>query len=186
VIEVDVTLPEFEGACNETPARGIYTGVPSIEVGQVMASRAASFEDLYREQYEGMVRLAYLLCGTHALAEDLVQESFAQVHQRWNQIEHPTTYLRTCVINATRVHHRRRARERSHFPELVADTVTADTPILMDAVARLPHRQRVALTLRYFEDRPEAEIAEILRCRPATVRSLIHRGLAALREVIER
>lgn len=150
-----------------------------------MAQGAASFEDLYCEQYEGMVRLAYLLCGTHALAEDLVQDSFAQLHQRWNRIDHPVTYLRTCVVNATRAHHRRTARERSHFPEVVTETVAAETPTLMDALARLPHKQRVALTLRYYEDRPDTEIAEILGCRPATVRSLIHRGLAALRRVIE-
>ena len=63
-------------------------------------------------------------------------------------------------------------------------TVTAETPIVLDTLATLPYRQRVALVLRFYEDRPDTEIAEILRCQPATVRSLVHRGLATLRKVI--
>jgi RNA polymerase sigma factor (sigma-70 family) len=49
---------------------------------------------------------------------------------------------------------------------------------------RLPDRQRQALVLRFYEDLPDAEIARLLGCRPATVRSLVHRGLAAVREVL--
>jgi RNA polymerase sigma factor (sigma-70 family) len=52
-------------------------------------------------------------------------------------------------------------------------------------LAALPYRQRAALVLRYYEDRPEAEIAELLGCRPATVRSLVHRGLSTLRTALE-
>jgi RNA polymerase sigma factor (sigma-70 family) len=56
---------------------------------------------------------------------------------------------------------------------------------LRSALLRLPVRQRTALVLRYFEDLPEATIAELLRCRPATVRSLVARGLEALRTTPE-
>jgi RNA polymerase sigma factor (sigma-70 family) len=58
--------------------------------------------------------------------------------------------------------------------------------MILDAIADLPYKQRAALVLRFYEDRPEREIAEALRCRPATVRSLIHRGLSSLSKVIER
>ena len=66
-----------------------------------------------------------------------------------------------------------------------------DTPDLVpydslrSALLRLPLRQRSALVLRYFEDLPDAAIAELLRCRPATVRSLVARGLEALRTTPE-
>jgi RNA polymerase sigma factor (sigma-70 family) len=47
---------------------------------------------------------------------------------------------------------------------------------------RLPDRQRIALVLRFYEDLPEREIADLLGCRPGTVKSLIHRGLARVRK----
>jgi RNA polymerase sigma factor (sigma-70 family) len=56
---------------------------------------------------------------------------------------------------------------------------------LDDAIAKLPARQRAAVVLRYYGDLSDAEIARALRCRPATVRSLVHRALAELRKVIE-
>jgi RNA polymerase sigma factor (sigma-70 family) len=148
--------------------------------------RPPSLEDLFREQYGAAVRLAYLLTGSRAVAEDVVQDSFVRLHGHWNRVQQPTAYLRATVVNACRAYHRRARRERTHFPELVVDSVSPETPIVLDALAALPYRQRAALALRFYEDRPDREIAEALRCRPATVRSLIHRGLTALRQVTER
>jgi RNA polymerase sigma factor (sigma-70 family) len=145
-----------------------------------------SLEDLFREQYGAAVRLAYLLTGSRAVAEDVVQDSFLRLHGHWNRVKQPTAYLRATVVNACRAYHRRERRERTHFPELVVDSVSPETPIVLDALAALPYRQRAALALRFYEDRPDREIAQALRCRPATVRSLIHRGLTALRQVTER
>jgi DNA-directed RNA polymerase specialized sigma24 family protein len=92
--------------------------------------------------------------------------------------------LRRSVVNACNSYHRRVGTERSHFHELVTDTVAPETPIVLDALAALPYRQRAALVLRFYEDRTEAEIAAALGCRPATVRSLVFRGLETLRKVI--
>jgi RNA polymerase sigma factor (sigma-70 family) len=141
---------------------------------------------LFREHYGAAVRLAYLLTGSRAVAEDLVQDSFVRLHGHWNRVEQPTAYLRASVVNACRAYHRRVRRERAHFPELVVDSVSPETPLILDALAALPYKQRAALVLRFYEDRPAQEIAKALHCRPATVRSLIHRGLAALRKVTER
>lgn len=55
---------------------------------------------------------------------------------------------------------------------------------LWDALLRLPYRQRAALVLRYYQDATEADIAAALDVRPATVRSLVHRGLAKLRKEV--
>jgi RNA polymerase sigma-70 factor (sigma-E family) len=145
-----------------------------------------SLAGLYAELYQPMVRLAYLLTGSVSVAEDLVQDSFARLHQRWNRVRTPSAYLRTSVVNACRAFHRRAHRERARFADLASEQVSAETPMVLDVLATLPYRQRAALVLRYWEDRPEAEIAEFLGCRPATVRSLVHRGLRTLREVIER
>jgi RNA polymerase sigma factor (sigma-70 family) len=51
-------------------------------------------------------------------------------------------------------------------------------------LAKLPDRQRAALVMRFYEDLPEDEIARALDCRPATVRSLVHRGLARMKEIL--
>jgi RNA polymerase sigma factor (sigma-70 family) len=88
-------------------------------------------------------------------------------------------------VNRCRSWGRRQVLERDRRPrppepaELVADE-------LWDALATLPERQRTAIVLRYYADLPDADIAEALGCRPATVRTSLHRGLAALRRVVER
>jgi RNA polymerase sigma factor (sigma-70 family) len=56
-----------------------------------------------------------------------------------------------------------------------------DRELLWRALGRLPERQRVAIVLRFYEDLPEAQVADILRCRPGTVKSRVSRGLEALR-----
>jgi RNA polymerase sigma-70 factor (sigma-E family) len=157
---------------------GALVGVEDRPTGRT------SLDDLYRDEFERMVRLAYLLTGSSAVAEDLVQDSFVRVQQKWGSIRQPSAYLRTSVVNACRAHHRTTKRHQARFPELVTEMVTPETPMLLDALARLPYRQRAALVLKFYEDRSEADIAETLKCRPATVRSLVHRGLATLRRVI--
>ena len=146
----------------------------------------ATFEELWVERRAGLLRLAYLLTGSRAVAEDVVQDAFVQLHRRWDSVRTPAPYLRTSVVNGCRMHHRRTSREQARFADLVTETAHPETPVVLDALAHLPYPQRAALVLRYYEDRPEAEIAELLGCRPATVRSHVHRGLAALREAMER
>lgn len=154
--------------------------------GEPSSPELRSIADLFVSRYGSAVRLAYLLTGSQAIAEDLVQDSFIRLHGRWDRIEHPSAYLRATVVNAARAHHRRARRERDHFPDLVVEAVSPETPMILDALSALPYRQRAALVLRFYEDRPEREIAEALGCRPATVRSLVRRGLANLSKVIER
>lgn len=144
-----------------------------------------SLSELYADRFAPMVRLAYLLTGSRAVAEDVVQDSFLRVQQHWDDVREPAAYLRTTVVNGCRAHHRRAGRERARYADLVAETVSAETPIVMDAVAKLPYRQRAALVLRFYEQWTEVEIAAALGCRPATVRSLVHRGLLSLRKVME-
>ncbi len=66
------------------------------------------------------------------------------------------------------------------------DAAQLDADELFDALATLPYRQRAALVLQFYEGLPQSEIARVLRCREGTVASLVHRGLAQLRRVIER
>jgi RNA polymerase sigma factor (sigma-70 family) len=142
--------------------------------------------ELFRDQYEKVIRVAYLLTGSQATAEDLVQDSFIRIQPKLGRLESPAAHLRTTVVNACSGHHRKVFRDRARFADLVTINVSPETPMIADVVAKLPYKQRVAVVLRYYEDRPDEEIAEVLSCRPATVRSLLHRGLQTLRKEIER
>ena len=141
--------------------------------------------ELYRQRYEPMVRLAYLLTGDHSVAEELVQDAFVNVHRNWHRAEHPPAYLRMAVVNGCRSWGRRRMLELHRRPA-PPEAVGLQADELWDALAVLPARQRAAVVLRFYEDLPDAEIARLLGVREATVRTAIHRALARLREEIER
>jgi RNA polymerase sigma-70 factor (sigma-E family) len=153
-------------------------------VEDVGARPPLTFDDLFAERYQPMVRLATLLVGNEAIGEELVQDAFVRVHHKWPTIEHPAAYVRTAVVNACRNNRRRARLERAHA-RTDASTVAPPQDPLVDAIATLNERQRVAIVLRYYEDLSEAEIADAIGCRPGTVKSLLSRGLAQLREVIE-
>jgi RNA polymerase sigma-70 factor (sigma-E family) len=159
-----------------------------VTITETEETRRASIEALFRDQYRPMVRLAHALCGSNAAAEDLVQECFSNLFRRWPDIDNPDAYLRTAVVNACKMFHRRRSREKRRL-ELVGAgdaTVSLEARELLDALDGLTPPQRIALVLRYYDGRSEAEIADALDCPVGTVKSHLHRGLARLREVVER
>ena len=158
--------------------------VHGVELAAVAADPAA-FSHLYRENFDKMARLAFLLIGSRDDARDVVQDAFVGLHRRFDRVDDPVAYLRRSVVNGCHSHHRRRARRAKRFV-MVDESVELGARELLDALGALPLRQRAAIVLRYFHDLPEAEIALVLGCRPGTVGSLLHRGLARLREVIER
>lgn len=146
------------------------------------------FEAFCREIYAPMVRLAFLLTSSIETAEDVVQDVLARTQPRWSKIDEPGAYVRRAVVNACNSHHRRRFRERAHrdrVGRLETEPAGLDADELFDVLAALPARMRSALVLRYYQDLPESEIAKLLGCAPGTARSLIHRGLARLRLVLE-
>jgi RNA polymerase sigma factor (sigma-70 family) len=140
---------------------------------------------VYRERYGNLVRLAYLLTGQAAIAEEIVQDAFVATHHRTDRLRDPYAYVRGAVVNRCRSWGRRHSLELRH---LWRPPDPAELPAfeMRDALGSLSDRQRVAIVLRFYEDMPETKIAEFLSCRPATVRSLIHRGLKSLRRVIEQ
>jgi RNA polymerase sigma-70 factor (sigma-E family) len=145
----------------------------------------ADFVDRYREQWLDLARLAYLLTGDRAVGEELVQDAFVAARRRWDQIDNPGGYLRTSVVNASRDWGRHQQVVRKHepsAPEALRAATSEDHPDeLWDALGRLDDRRRQAVVLRFYLDLPDAEIAELLGCRPGTVRTLIHRALRDLR-----
>jgi RNA polymerase sigma-70 factor (sigma-E family) len=152
--------------------------------------RAESVEEGYRRLRPGMVRLAHLLLGSPEQAEDVVHDAFVACAPRWSSLEAPDAYLRTAVTNQARSALRRSGRDRAKADRLGRSVaLSVGLPELDETWAllrALPERQRMAVVLRFYEDLPEAEIARLLGCRPGTVKSLIHRGLAKVREEVLR
>ena len=140
-------------------------------------------ETIYATVYRDLLRVAFVLTGSGPTAEDVVHDVFAQVGPRLDTLAEPVAYLRVAVVNRCRSLHRRTV--AAPRPDQPAD-VLMDVELieLRDALIALPIRQRSAIVLRYLCDLPEEEIATILKCRGATVRTLVRRGLAELREVI--
>jgi DNA-directed RNA polymerase specialized sigma24 family protein len=148
--------------------------------------RDAGFDRFYQEHYAWAVRVGHLLTGDRWTAEDVAQESFSRMHTRFGELDNPAAFLHTCVLNACRSLHRRKVREAERPRPPCPGPLHLEAMELLDALDRLPYRQKAVLVLRYYADLSEAEIASALDCRPGTVKSLAARGLAQLRKAIER
>jgi RNA polymerase sigma-70 factor (sigma-E family) len=152
-----------------------------------------SFDEYVRTRGEALLRFGYVVCGDWYLAEDLVQEVLAKVCRRWSRfarIERPDAYLRTAVVRQFLSWRRRpvsRELPLTAVPEPAGGELDVPTRhALRDEawrlLATLPRRQRVVLVLRYYEDLSDDRIAEVMGCRPTTVRVHAHRGVTTLRE----
>jgi RNA polymerase sigma-70 factor (sigma-E family) len=151
-----------------------------------VSTDALSFEQFYEATYPKMLRLAAALLPSKAMAEDVVHDAYAQVFRKYETVHEPNAYVRRAIVNATTGFFRKRAVASAKEPIIraSAETQFVDHDALLSVLDSLPQRQRAAILLRYYEQCTEAEIASILRCRPGTVKSLLSRGIAALREVV--
>ena len=151
----------------------------------------AALEQLYEEHYVRLVRLAVLLLGDVGRAEEVVQDSFVAIYQRWDRLDvlDVPAYLRQTVVNRSRSVLRHQRVVALHPSEVPPDEPGADHDLLrgvrrtavIEALSRLPRRQREVLALRYYLDLSEREIAETLRISQGAVKSHASRGAAALR-----
>lgn len=84
------------------------------------------FDELFDHERVAMVRLAWLLTGSKPLAEEIAQDAFAKVFERWAKLDNPGGYLRTCLVNGSRKAGRRRLVERRHAPAARPDSARPD------------------------------------------------------------
>ncbi|MEQ4300744.1 SigE family RNA polymerase sigma factor [Plantactinospora sp. B6F1] len=152
-----------------------------------------TYEEFADSRLTALLRYAVMLTGDPHLAQDLVQETMVRVQLNWRRVaraDAPERYVRRMLTNQYLDWQRgswvRRVLLRAEPDEAVvvrpdhAET-TVDRDQVWTWLSRLPRRQRAALVLRYYEDLPDAEIAEVLGCAVGTVRSAISRALATLR-----
>jgi RNA polymerase sigma-70 factor (sigma-E family) len=157
-----------------------------------------AFRDFVQINTPALTRTAYVLTGSASAAEEMVQDTLVRLYPQWARVQNadaPLAYARRALTNRILTVWRRNTGR-----EVITDTVP-DRPAVRNAendiadhdevwalLQTLSGRQRTALVLRYYEGLSDAEIGEILGARYGTVRSLISRGLATLRETcpIER
>jgi RNA polymerase sigma-70 factor (sigma-E family) len=145
----------------------------------------SSFGDFYELHYRTMVGLAQALVDTSESAEEIVQDAFVKVYERWDRLDQPVGYLNVTVVNGARSELRKReVRRRVGLRARPADP-PAERDYLIDALGGLSPKQRTAIVLRFFAQMSERETAETMGVRPGTVKSLTSRGLAELRRVIQ-
>jgi RNA polymerase sigma-70 factor (sigma-E family) len=158
----------------------------------LMQQETCEFTSFVRANTSALLRTAYLLTGSAAGAEELVQDTLVRLYPNWAKVQAadvPIAYVRRSVANAF-VNQWRRPSSRElafeflpeHDDQFDATAQLADRSELSQLLRELPDRQRAALVLRFFHDLPDGEIAEALQCRVGTVRSLISRGLTTMRE----
>jgi RNA polymerase sigma-70 factor (sigma-E family) len=156
---------------------------PVIPTVTITFGERVTFEDLYAGQYPTMVRLAYAMVDTREQAEEVVQDSFAAVYERYDRLDHPVAYLRTTVLNGCRRVLRRRMLSRRQ-PTPPGEDGSLVYNHVVDAIRRLPHKQRSMVVLRYDLQLTDAEIAATLGVPLGTVKSTLHRAIAALRKEV--
>jgi RNA polymerase sigma-70 factor (sigma-E family) len=155
-------------------------------------ARADQYAEFAAARAGHLYRSACLLtAGDTHLAEDLVQEALGRIYVRWSRISlvgNPAAYAQTVLVRVFLTHQRRRSsKERATdvLPEVAAAGV--DTPLrltLLDALARLPAKDRAVVVLRYWEDRSIEETAGALDASAAAVRTRCTRALKQLRGLL--
>ncbi len=151
-----------------------------------------TFEEFAAARLPAVLRFAAVLTGDRGLAEDVVQEVLIRANARWQVIENldrPESYVRKMIVNEYLAWRRRSWRlvlssagsgiEGLPTPDPAAGY--AEREAMLAELTKLPRRQRAVLVLRYYEGLSDQEIADVLGCKPGTVRGHASRALAALR-----
>lgn len=141
-----------------------------------------------QREHPRLVGALSLYCGDAALAEELAHEALTRACQRWDHVrakEAPGAWTHRVALNLAHSWYRRRAAERRaltrHGADRPAGPASADHLAVRSAVARLPHRERRVVVLRYYLGYSPQEVADLGGQTPEAVRTLTHRAVTRLR-----
>jgi RNA polymerase sigma-70 factor (ECF subfamily) len=157
----------------------------------IVTEGAKTFEAFFHDHYERLLRAMYLATGDRHEAEDLTQDAFVRVYERWDLVrgaENPLGYVYRVALNARRSRLRRlavAARKALHLiPQPPSDhhEATDERISLRNAMAALPDGQREAIVLIEWLDMTDVEAGAALGISAGAVRTRLHRARAALRD----
>lgn len=158
------------------------TSARTDDVSGAEQQSVGGFREVYETTLPRLVRLAHLITGSNSAAEDVVHDVFVAAYRKWEKIDDPYGYLHRAVVNRCRSLLRRRAIESKHASKPSMVDLPPELDEVWIALSKIPAKRRTALVLRYYADLPVDTIAETMGVRPATVRSLIHRGYMSMRK----
>ncbi|NJP98620.1 SigE family RNA polymerase sigma factor [Nonomuraea sp. FMUSA5-5] len=153
--------------------------------------RDASFRAFVDAHQRSLLRLAYLLTGETHRAEDLLQSVLVRMVGRWSKLHHIDNldaYARKAMVNQHITWRRRRgsgevpSADPPDRPYSTEDSAVLRV-VLHQALMRLTPKQRAVIVLRFYEDRTERDVADLLGCSVGTVKSQTHHALARLRSL---
>ena len=157
-----------------------------------MSEPNGTFESFLEAEFGSLRRYAAVLTGDTELAEDVLQDVLIRANARWSRIgkmDQRRAYVRKMVVNEYLSWRRRSwrsvpagtAEETNSAQTQDIGAAVVQRQALLAEIARLPRRQRAVIVLRYYEGLSDSDVAQVLGCRPATVRGYAARALATLR-----
>ena len=158
---------------------------PAAVSARVVVGWPLPFDDFYRAEYGSVVGLVFSLSGSRWAAEDLAQEAFLRAHRDWDRVgtfDHPGAWVRRVAINLAMSRLRRLAAETRALRRFTGGSPVAfpapepETDRFWGTVRSLPRRQAQVVALHYLEDRPVAEIAEILGVAEGAVKTALFKA----------
>lgn len=153
-----------------------------------MTDREREYEWFFRTEFSPVLRTVFLILRDRGLAEDIAQDAFMQLYTHWRRVsryERPEAWVRRVAI---RMAVRRQKRDRMR--PVVEHAAGAGSPHedpevdLAGAMKALSPTQRAVVVLYYYEDRPTADIVEILGMSQSTVRVHLSRARRHLAELL--
>jgi RNA polymerase sigma-70 factor (ECF subfamily) len=157
--------------------------------GPFVRATDAAYSRLFDAEYAHVRRTVHVMVGSRPVAEDIAQDAFVQALLHWRRVsryDRPDAWVRRVAIRLA-MRHMRRERNRLLVESLATVGGDGGAPLdidLLDAVRTLPPRQRAVLALFYYEDRPMAEVADLLGISESTGFVHLHRARHRLAELL--
>ena len=156
--------------------------------GRALADIDDGYEAFFRAEYRSVLRTAFLVIRDRQRAEDITQDAFVQLYRHWKKVsryERPEAWVRRVAIRlAVRDVKRTRVREVLEPKASAPPSFRSPDLEVIDAVKQLPPMQRAAIALFYLEDRPVAEIADLLGISTSTCTVHLTRGRRRLADLL--
>jgi len=169
--------------------RSPSSGATDVLMTDMVTGLSESFAALFRREYRHVARTVFLILHDQGAAEEITQDAFAKLLQRWERVsayERPDAWVRQVAIRMAL----RRARREVRRPRIEGVQLVAMPRELPDidvarAIAALSAHQRATVVLFYWDDRPVSEIAMILGSSESTVKQHLHRARHHLRALLD-
>lgn len=158
------------------------TDSPMEEPEVVEVPVPEDFDSFFRREYPSVARLAFLLLGRTGEAEEVTQEAFISLLQRWQTIENPSGFVRTAAVNRCRdIKRQRGVRDRIVRSIRPPEHDPDDPEYLIDVLQAIPIQLRTVIVLRFYLGHTVPEIASIVGIAEGTAKSRLHRAIHELR-----